>query len=278
MAADHRPRRRFGQNFLADRAVLGAIVAAIAPRPDDWMLEIGPGEGALTSRLLAHVGSLVAIEIDRDLAAALRTRFPQLRLVEGDALALDLDALERQVMSDRPPSGLASGVSARRWRVVGNLPYNISTPLLGRLVAQMERVRDMHFLLQREVVDRLVASPGTKAWGRLSVYAQYHCDMQRLLDVGPQAFRPPPKVDSTFVRLTPRISREPLLDPDALDAVLRAGFQQRRKTLRNALREFGLDWSETPISPTMRPDQVDVSGYVALANRVAQQRHTDRSR
>jgi 16S rRNA (adenine1518-N6/adenine1519-N6)-dimethyltransferase len=277
MAANHRPRRRFGQNFLADQAVLAAIVAAIAPRPDDRMLEIGPGEGALTSRLLQHVRALVAIEIDRDLATALRRRFPQLHLVEGDALALDLDALERQVMSDETLSGLARE-PARRWRVVGNLPYNISTPLLARLIAQAERVRDMHFLLQREVVDRLVASPGTKEWGRLSVYAQYHCDMQRLIDVGPEAFRPPPKVDSTFVRLTPRASPEPLLDPNALDAVLRAGFQSRRKTLRNAMREFGLDWSETPVLPTLRPDQIDVAGYVALANIVAKQRHTDRAR
>jgi 16S rRNA (adenine1518-N6/adenine1519-N6)-dimethyltransferase len=259
----HRARRRFGQHFLVDESVLGAMVSLIAPHAHDLMLEIGPGQGALTSLLMERSPSLVAVEIDRDLIAALRARFPALTLVEGDALRIDLASLAGQVMADVPDAG------ALRWRVVGNLPYNISTPLLVRLLAQTERLVDMHFLLQHEVVARLAAVPGTKDWGRLSVLMQYHCNVQPLLDVSPSCFKPAPKVESTFVRLTPRRMREALLDHDVFEAVLRAGFQQRRKTLRNALREFAIDWGGVPLSATLRPDQVDVAGYVALANLVA---------
>jgi 16S rRNA (adenine1518-N6/adenine1519-N6)-dimethyltransferase len=261
MTTSHRPRRRFGQHFLVDQHVLDRIVAAIAPHSADRMLEIGPGEGALTARLLAHVSALTAIEIDRDLVATLTQRFPALTLIEGDALALDLAALDATASTQAPGNS--------SWRIVGNLPYNISTPLIARLLAQIAHVHDMHFLLQREVVDRLAATPGTKNWGRLSVYAQYHCAIQPLLEVPPGCFRPPPKVESAFVRLTPRTIDTPVHDAAAFDAVVRAGFQQRRKTLRNALRAFAIDWQNTPLPETLRPDQVDVAGYVVLANQVA---------
>ena len=187
----HRPRRRFGQNFLHDRSVLYRLVAAIGPSPEDSILEIGPGRGALTEQLLRAGVTLTAVELDRDLAAVLRTNVDGERftLIVGDALKTDLAEIAPAI---------------RNWRVVGNLPYNISTPLLFHLLQFHERIIDMHFLLQREVVQRLSALPHTKAYGRLSVTTQYHYHVEPLFEVSPEAFRPVPKVVSQLVRLRPR--------------------------------------------------------------------------
>jgi 16S rRNA (adenine1518-N6/adenine1519-N6)-dimethyltransferase len=225
----------------------------LAYRRDDEVVEIGPGEGALTRHLLDASAHVTAVEIDRDLVGSLRERFPSLRVVEGDALRVDLRALTRA-----PP------------RLVGNLPYNISTPLLLKLLEDFDRVRDVHFLLQKEVVDRLAATPATKDWGRLSILAQYAAVIEPLFDVGPQHFRPPPKVMSTFVRVTPRRERAELKSRDVLIRVLRSAFQQRRKTLRNALQSFAIDWDRLTIEPQTRPDALDLRGYIAIANHVTE--------
>jgi 16S rRNA (adenine1518-N6/adenine1519-N6)-dimethyltransferase len=219
------------------------------------VLEIGPGEGALTRHLLAAADLVTAVEIDRDLVASLRQRFPQLHVIEADVLTLDFGPLLRSDL-----------------RIVGNLPYNISTPLLLRLLELIARVRDLHFLLQKEVVDRLAAVPGTKDWGRLSVLAQYGARVEPLFDVGPEHFRPPPKVVSTFVRITPRERLLALRSRDVFVAVLRTAFQQRRKTLRNALQSLDIQWDRVAVDPGTRPDAVDLVGYVNIANQVAEQR------
>jgi 16S rRNA (adenine1518-N6/adenine1519-N6)-dimethyltransferase len=219
-----RARRRFGQHFLHDPAVTSRIIAAIAPRPGDALVEIGPGPGALTAPLLAAGCELDAIEIDRDLAASLRARFGQLpnfRLHECDALTMDWQAL--------------AAARGRRLRIVGNLPYNISTPLLFQLVEAAAAIEDMHFMLQKEVVDRIVASPGGRAYGRLTAMLAPRVTATRMLDVGPGAFTPPPRVHSAVVRL--QVDPAP---PDwavlpAYAAVVAAAFGQRRKTLRNSL-------------------------------------------
>jgi 16S rRNA (adenine1518-N6/adenine1519-N6)-dimethyltransferase len=251
--AAHRPRKRFGQHFLHDEAVLERMVAALALRRDDRVLEIGPGEGALTAHLAPAVDRLVAIEIDRDLVAALHARFPAVEIVSADVLRADLGAL-------------LAGTDA--WRVVGNLPYNISTPLLGRLLDVASRLRDMHFLLQKEVVDRLAAEPGTKAWGRLSVMAQWRLHVEPLFGIAPGSFRPPPKVQSTFLRLRPK-PVDASVDAAVLARVVAMAFQQRRKRLSNALQSLAIDWSRAPVDPGLRADAVDLAGYAALARFLA---------
>ena len=221
---NHQPRKRFGQHFLHDPAVIERIIDAINPAPGERLIEIGPGEGALTFPLLARGARLTVIELDRDLAARLATR-PEagdmLTVVQGDALKLRLATL---------------AAPGERLRLVGNLPYNVSTPLLFRFIAQAEVIRDMHFMLQREVVARMAAGPGTKAYGRLSVMLAAACRVESLFDVGPGAFRPPPKVWSSIVRLEPwREPPFPTPDPAYFAEVVRRAFGQRRKTLRNAL-------------------------------------------
>ena len=250
---NHRARRRFGQHFLTDDGVLDRIVASVGPRREERLLEIGPGLGALTGRLLDAAGALTAIEIDRDLVRTLKERFPTLALVQGDALRFDFGAL----------------LAGERWRVVGNLPYNVATPLLVRLLDHAANIRDMHFLLQKEVVDRLGARPSTKAWGRLSVVMQYRCEVEPLFGVEPVHFLPPPNVHSTFVRITPRPTLAPLTDPAALDTILRFAFSGRRKTLRNALKALDLEWSAIAVDPGARPDEIDVANYLMLANALA---------
>ena len=257
---NHRPRRRFGQHFLESDAILETMAQRLAYARNDPVLEIGPGEGALTRHLLDAADSVTAVEIDRDLVALLRQRFPTLHVIEADVLRLDFAPLLRPDL-----------------RVVGNLPYNISTPLLLRLLEQLAQFRDLHFLLQKEVVDRLAAVPGTKDWGRLSILAQYSADVEPLFDVSPAHFRPPPKVVSTFVRITPRRNPLPLQSRDVFVAVLREAFQQRRKTLRNALQSLDIDWERVGVSPGTRPDAVDLIGYVNIANQVAEQRAHERS-
>lgn len=250
-----RPRRRFGQNFLHDPVVLNQIAGAINPQPGQAMLEIGPGRGALTEHLLDSGVHLTAVELDRDLADLLRRSIhnTHFRLVEADALKLDLQCLDAEVDC---------------WRVVGNLPYNISTPLLFHLLAQRESISDMHFLLQREVVQRLAASPGTKAYGRLGVMMQFHCEVEPLHEVGPGAFVPAPKVVSQLVRLRPRQLEPARLALEAsLDHVLRTAFSQRRKTLRRALKAlFSIEQLEAVgIDASRRPDTLELQEFMSLA-------------
>jgi 16S rRNA (adenine1518-N6/adenine1519-N6)-dimethyltransferase len=252
----HVPRKRFGQHFLVDRMVIADILAAVAVRPGEHIAEIGPGEGALTDLLIAQTDQLHVIEIDRDLAAALRQRYSPERLVvhEADALEFDYATL---------PAPL---------RLVGNLPYNISTPLLFRLLDYADRCSDLTFMLQKEVVERMVAPPSGPAYGRLSVMLQYRYDMEMLLEVPPESFRPPPKVDSAVVRLRPRpASALTARDAAMLGQVVTAAFTQRRKTLRNALgrlisedalRALGID-------PGLRPENLSVADYVAISNALA---------
>ncbi|MCL4800178.1 MAG: 16S rRNA (adenine(1518)-N(6)/adenine(1519)-N(6))-dimethyltransferase RsmA [Burkholderiales bacterium] len=252
----HRPRRRFGQHFLTDRSVVERIVAAIAPRPGDVVVEIGPGRGALTGPLAERVDHLHVIEIDRDLARALAERFPAERVTVhvGDALAFDYAGLPQPM------------------RLVGNLPYNISTPLLFGLIPYAARIRDAHFMLQLEVVERMVAPPSTAEYGRLSVMLQYRFAMERLLRVPPGAFHPPPKVDSAVVRMIPRPPDAlAARDPAALATVVTAAFTKRRKTLRNALAGIaGVDeLARLGIDARLRPENLAVADYVALANAVA---------
>ncbi len=252
----HTPRRRFGQNFLVCRGTIARIIDAISPRRADRVVEIGPGLGALTEPLLECLDHLHVVEIDRDLIARLRERFTPERVTvhEGDALDFDFGS---------PGTDL---------RIVGNLPYNISTPLLFHLAGFAALVRDMHFMLQKEVVDRMVAEPGTADYGRLSVMLQYRFYMERLFVVPPGAFNPAPKVDSAIVRLIPRLAAElTARDEKLLAKLVLAAFGQRRKMLRNNLRELvdeaGLE--AVGIKPTARAEELGVADYVRLANALA---------
>lgn len=254
----HRARKRFGQHFLADESVVDAIVDAIRPREGDLLVEIGPGLAALTRALLERIAHLHAVEIDRDLAARLRARYSPQRLTlhEADALRFDFAALVEP--------------GARRLRIVGNLPYNVSSPLLVRLLDFRAHVADQHFMLQREVVERIVANPSSRDFGRLSVLMQAFYEVERLFDVAPGAFDPPPKVDSSVVRM--RVRRAALeRDPAPLQEVLAAAFGQRRKMIRTTL----LPWLEAqgvshpPLDPTLRPEQIDLPAWLAIADDLA---------
>jgi 16S rRNA (adenine1518-N6/adenine1519-N6)-dimethyltransferase len=255
----HVARRRFGQNFLVSPGVVAKIVEAIRPQAGDLLVEIGPGLGALTEPLLARLDHLHVVEIDRDLIARLRRRFDPVRLTihEGDALEFDFVAL---------------GTGLHTLRVVGNLPYNISTPLLFHLAACAGGVRDMHFMLQREVVERMVASPGGAEYGRLSVMLQYRFEMARLFLVPPGAFDPAPKVESAVVRMIPRPLAALTADDEPLfGEVVKSAFAQRRKMLRNTLREWlsEADWTALGIAPTRRAEELEVGDYVRITNRLA---------
>ncbi len=258
LGGQHQPRKRFGQHFLHDEAVLARIVAAIAPRPGDRLVEIGPGEGALTGPLLATGVDLTVIELDRDLAARLRARqHPRLDVVEADVLDVDLAALARRLGGPL--------------RLIGNLPYNISTPILFQALAAAAHLVDMHFMLQKEVVDRMAAGPGSRDYGRLSVMLQARCQVVPLLDVPPHAFRPPPKVDSAVVRLLPTAPQRPAIqDPARFAAIVKAAFAQRRKTLRNSLRGLvdSPALTRVGIDPGLRAEQIPVDAWIALANAV----------
>ena len=245
-----RARKRFGQHFLVDEAVLDNIVRHIRPQPTDRMLEIGPGRGALTQLLCGELDELQAVELDRDLIAGLERRFSNLVLSQGDVLALDLG------------SYFASG----GWRLVGNLPYNLSSPLLLALAPLGSSIIDMHFMLQRELALRLAAVPGTKSWGRLSVALQRFWQVETLFDVPPAAFNPPPKVMSQVVRMIPRRDLVTVADESVLNRVVAAAFGQRRKTLNNSLRDFGFDFAEFDLRPNQRAEEVSVEQFVAMAN------------
>ena len=258
--SSHRPRKRFGQHFLHDPAVIRRILQAIDPRPGQSLVEIGPGLGALTGPLLASGATLTVIELDRDLASRLRALGTE-RLTIHQADALDFDF-----------APLAGG--PRTLRVVGNLPYNISTPLLFHLLAQAALIQDMHFMLQREVVERMAAAPGSGAYGRLGVMLQYRCRVEALFHIGPGAFTPPPRVESSFVRLVPHEAPpHPARDPRLLEGLVRQAFAQRRKTLRNALKSLAsaADLEAVGIDPGRRPETVSVAEYVALSNHLAEQ-------
>ena len=256
MSDQHLARKRFGQNFLSDPNIIRKIIDAIRPQPRELMVEIGPGLGALTGPLLERLDHLHVVEIDRDLIARLRQRFSPERVTihDGDALQFDFGALGENL------------------RVVGNLPYNISTPLLFHLATFAPSVRDMHFMLQKEVVDRMVAEPGTADYGRLSVMLQYRFDMARLFVVPPGAFDPAPKVDSAIVRLIPRpASMLTVRDEALLAKVVLAAFGQRRKMLRNNLRELVDEaaFQSAGIAPTARAEELAVADYIRLANMLA---------
>jgi 16S rRNA (adenine1518-N6/adenine1519-N6)-dimethyltransferase len=255
----HTARKRFGQNFLVSHGVIQKIISAVAPRDGDTVVEIGPGLGALTYPLLEHIKHLHVVEIDRDLIARLRDRVPeeQLSIYEGDALEFDFSTLKGD----------------GRLKIVGNLPYNISSPLLFHLAGFAELVYDMHFMLQKEVVDRMVAAPGSGDFGRLSVMLQYRFQMARLFIVPPGSFNPPPKVDSAVVRMIPIDFAKVGADSTAHDhahfaKLVATAFSQRRKMLRNTLRELCTEQQmlDAGITPTARAEEIGVAEFVRLSN------------
>jgi len=253
----HQARKRFGQHFLHDEAVIAAIVRAIDPQPADRMVEIGPGLSALTRPLLGHLDRLLVVELDRDLAARLRREWPPERLEVhgGDALEMDFGAMGTDL------------------RIVGNLPYNISTPLLFHLMQWADQVQDQHFMLQREVIERMVARPGDTQYGRLSVMLQARYRMSSLFDVPPEAFEPPPRVVSSVVRMRPLAGdalRRPR-SPRAFERVVARAFEQRRKMLRGSLGVWAeaLDWDALGIPPTARPQELSVAQFMDMADALA---------
>jgi 16S rRNA (adenine1518-N6/adenine1519-N6)-dimethyltransferase len=250
----HVARKRFGQHFLSDDGIIDEIVRGIDPRPGQPLVEIGPGLGAMTNPVVERCDKLTVVELDRDLAARLRKR-PELDVIESDVLQVDFGAL-----ADR---------FGQKLRVIGNLPYNISTPILFHLLQWAHRVDDQHFMLQKEVVDRMVASPGSKDYGRLSVMLQWRYEMENILDVPPESFDPPPKVDSAIVRMVP-LAQPPQVDDTLLSEMVSVAFSQRRKILRNTLGAWvaarGLD---TDFDMQRRAEEVPVADYVALVQLAA---------
>jgi len=247
----HIPRKRFGQHFLSDGGIIDAIVREIAPQPGDPMVEIGPGLAALTQPLVERLGRLTVIELDRDLAKRLRSH-PQLEVVESDVLKVDFAALAAKV----PTTAL---------RVVGNLPYNISTPILFHLLGYAHLVADQHFMLQKEVIDRMVARPATSDYGRLSVMLQWRYVMENVLFVPPESFDPPPRVDSAVVRMVP-LAAPPAVDAKRLEEIVQVAFSQRRKLLRHTLgRWLDEHGFAGEFDTQRRAEEVPVEAYVALA-------------
>ncbi len=258
---NHRPRKRFGQNFLHDQNVIRGIVAAIHPLVGERLVEIGPGLGALTEPLLAALGEMDVVELDRDLVPRLQVQFATqgtLRIHNTDALKFDFCSLRQK--------------DDEKLRVAGNLPYNISTPLIFHLLDQAPCIRDMHFMLQKEVVQRLAAKPGGGDYGRLSVMVQYRCEVEKLFTVPPGAFNPPPKVDSAIVRLIPYATpSHPANDEKLFARLVSQAFSQRRKTLRNNMKGL-LDAATIEalgIDPGCRPETLSLEQFVALANAVS---------
>ena len=256
----HIPRKRFGQHFLTDGGIIEEIVQAIAPQAGQPMVEIGPGLGAMTRPLVERLGHLTVIELDRDLAGQLRAH-PLLTVIESDVLRVDFAALA---------ASMAAEANNQKIRVVGNLPYNISTPILFHLLAAVDVIEDQHFMLQKEVIDRMVAAPSTSAYGRLSVMLQWRYAMENVLPVPPQSFDPPPRVDSAIVRMVPH-AVPAAIDVNLLSELVRVAFSQRRKLLRHSLgqwltaREFS-----GAFDVLRRAEEVPVAEYLALAQQVAQ--------
>jgi 16S rRNA (adenine1518-N6/adenine1519-N6)-dimethyltransferase len=253
----HRPRKRFGQHFLTDPGVIDEILRAIAPQTSDVIVEIGPGPGAITAPIAKRCGHLHAVELDRDLAARLRLQYSgneSVSIHEADALGFDYAALGADL------------------RVIGNLPYNISTPLLFHLLRFRHSISDMHFMLQKEVVERMAAGPGSKKYGRLSIMLGCYLDIERLFDVDRLAFEPPPEVTSAVVRLRPLAGgARDIADPDLMSRVVASAFSQRRKTLRNALKGIAsdADFDAVQIDAGQRPENIAVDDWIALTERLA---------
>lgn len=247
----HIPRKRFGQHFLSDTGIIDGIVKAIAPEPGQPMVEIGPGLAALTQPLVERLGRLTVVELDRDLARRLREH-PQLNVIESDVLRVDF-------------ADVARGLEVPKIRIVGNLPYNISTPILFHLLQYVDVVQDQHFMLQKEVIDRMVAQPSTSDYGRLTVMLQWRYEMENILFVPPESFDPPPRVDSAVVRMVPR-AQPAVLDARLLEELVQVAFSQRRKLVRHTLGR----WLEAKgfagdFDVQRRAEEVPVSQYVALA-------------
>lgn len=255
----HAPRKRFGQHFLHDKFIIQRIIDMVTPKSSDHFVEIGPGQGALTVPLLKAIGELDVIEIDRDLIPALKLRCEDkgiLHVYEGDALNFDLTPL----IQKKSPI-----------RLIGNLPYNISTPLIFHLLNYAADVQDMHFMLQKEVVHRIAAVPNSADYGRLSIMVQYHCQVRALFDVGAHAFYPPPQVESSIVRLIPHHGIPyPAKNYSHFTDVVKLAFSHRRKTLRNSLKEMihDSDWQNMNIDSHLRPEQIGVKEYVEISNHV----------
>lgn len=246
-----RARKRFGQNFLHDQNQIRKIVHAINPKPEDHIIEIGPGRGALTELLMKSGCQLDVIEIDRDLAKELREKHPQLNVIESDVLKFDFSQIE----------------GSRPLRIVGNLPYNISTPLLFKLFKQTDRIKDMYFMLQLEVVNRLTAEHSHSDYGRLSVMSQYFCHNEKLFTVPPESFIPRPKVMSAIVRLAPHNEKNEFTDTELLEKILIQAFSMRRKTIRNALKGYvtAEEIIALGLDPRARPENLSLPNYIAIA-------------
>jgi 16S rRNA (adenine1518-N6/adenine1519-N6)-dimethyltransferase len=252
----HIPKKRFGQNFLIDQDIIRGLIEAIRPMPDDLMVEIGPGLGAMTKPLLQSLKHLHVVELDRDVIEWMQKEYPadKIAIHHIDALKFDFASLGERI------------------RVVGNLPYNISTPILFHLLDNVGHIIDMHFMLQKEVVERMVAAPSTPAYGRLSVMLQYRLHMEYLIDVPPESFDPPPKVDSAFVRAIPWATLpHPAKDEALLSKIVTAAFGQRRKTLRNTLKGLLDDagFAALGIDPQLRAENLGVAQFVAIANHLS---------
>jgi len=256
--ARHRARKRFGQHFLTDPGIIDAIIRAVHPTSDDIVVEIGPGQGAITDALARNAGHLHAVELDRDLVARLRHQYdgnPKVTVHEADALQFDFSTLGEQL------------------RIVGNLPYNISTPLLFHLLKFRDRILDMHFMLQKEVVARMAAAPGSKAYGRLGIMLGCHLNVEPLFDVERDAFEPPPDVTSTVVRLDPLPpGTYEIANEASLSTLVATAFMQRRKTLRNSLKKEvdTADFEALGINAGVRPEQVSIADYIRLSNHLEQ--------
>ena len=265
---EHQARKRFGQNFLHDQNIIDKIIRAINPKTDQNIIEIGPGQGALTYPLLTSLGKLNAVEIDRDLIAILTQQSPaygELIIHEGDALKYNFQQLADTINAQ------SENTTQQKCRLVGNLPYNISTPIIFHLLEFLDVIDDMHFMLQKEVVQRMAAEPNSKTYGRLSVMLQWYCDVDYLFDIPASAFNPPPKVVSTLVRLTPK--EKPLAKLNSqvqFSRLVNRVFQQRRKTLRNTLKNYisEADIQSLGISPTARPETLSLLDFASLSNAI----------
>ncbi|MGZ4998435.1 MAG: 16S rRNA (adenine(1518)-N(6)/adenine(1519)-N(6))-dimethyltransferase RsmA [Methylobacter sp.] len=276
----HTPRKRFGQNFLHDHNIIYNIISSIQAKPDQHWVEIGPGQGALTEPLLKEGVRLEVVELDRDLVVLLREKFkqyPNLKIHSADALRFDFSSLvegDNQSAGSRlareAPEGALAGIARdEKLRVIGNLPYNISTPLMFHLLDNASCIEDMHFMLQKEVVDRICAAPGSKKYGRLSVMMQYYCATELLFDVPPESFDPAPQVMSAIVRLVPhRQAPVAVNDMTKLNRVVTQAFSQRRKTLRNSLKKLIAEEeiAALGIDPTLRAESISLAEFASLSN------------
>lgn len=279
----HIPKKRFGQNFLTDQSIISSLIAAIDPHADDLMVEIGPGLGAMTQPLLGRLKHLHVVELDRDIVGWMHRHYPadKITIHNIDALKFDFSSLMASASEPQTPAKqqdtevnaiAGNGTDGRRIRVVGNLPYNISTPILFHLLENTGAIIDMHFMLQKEVVERMVAQPSTPAYGRLSVMLQYRLQMEYLLTVPPEAFDPPPKVESAFVRAVPYAQVPyPAVNERLFADIVLAAFGQRRKTLRNTLKGILDDagFEKLGIDSQQRAENLAVAQFVAIANYLA---------